>query len=203
MNRQVRPSSRRRSRNRLRICAWIETSSEATGSSQTSMSGCIASARAIATRWRWPPENWCGKRVATAGSRPTRASQSATIGRRACARVTRPCAIGPSRDGVADAHARVERGEGVLEHRLDARRGLAAGRAHRRARRAMRDLAAGRRQDAGEDAAERGFAAAGFADQAQRLAAARSSSETSVDGLHGAASRPAAPKRGGDAVAER
>jgi hypothetical protein len=49
--------------NRLMICAWIETSSEATGSSQTSTSGCIASARAIAMRWRWPPENWCGKRL--------------------------------------------------------------------------------------------------------------------------------------------
>ncbi len=42
------------------ICAWIETSSEATGSSQTSTSGRIASARAIAMRWRCPPENWCG-----------------------------------------------------------------------------------------------------------------------------------------------
>ncbi len=42
------------------ICAWIDTSSEATGSSQTRMSGCIASARAMAMRWRWPPENWCG-----------------------------------------------------------------------------------------------------------------------------------------------
>ena len=32
------------------ICAWIDTSSEATGSSQTSPSGHMASARAMATR---------------------------------------------------------------------------------------------------------------------------------------------------------
>src|SRR5215207_8001589 len=45
MNNMVRPSSRRSLRNRLMICAWIETSSEATGSSQTRTSGVMASAR--------------------------------------------------------------------------------------------------------------------------------------------------------------
>ena len=58
--------------NRLRICAWIETSSEATDSSQTRKRGCKASARAIEMRWRWPPENWCGKRWRRAGSSPAR-----------------------------------------------------------------------------------------------------------------------------------
>ena len=38
----------------------IETSSAETGSSQTISFGSTASARAIAMRWRWPPENSCG-----------------------------------------------------------------------------------------------------------------------------------------------
>ena len=42
------------------ICAWIETSSAETGSSQTMKSGLSASARAMPMRWRWPPENSCG-----------------------------------------------------------------------------------------------------------------------------------------------
>ena len=50
----------RSSMNRLRTCAWIETSSAATASSQTSNSGLTASARAMPMRARWPPENWCG-----------------------------------------------------------------------------------------------------------------------------------------------
>ena len=33
------------------------------GSSQTISDGFDASARAIATRWRWPPESWCGYRA--------------------------------------------------------------------------------------------------------------------------------------------
>jgi hypothetical protein len=40
---------------RLITCAWIETSSAETGSSQI-RSGVTASARAMPTRWRWPPE---------------------------------------------------------------------------------------------------------------------------------------------------
>ena len=40
--------------------AWIETSKAETASSQMITSGCSASARAIAMRCRWPPENWCG-----------------------------------------------------------------------------------------------------------------------------------------------
>ena len=42
------------------ICAWIETSSAETGSSQTTKSGFSAIARASPMRWRWPPENSCG-----------------------------------------------------------------------------------------------------------------------------------------------
>ena len=39
----------------LMTCAWIDTSSAETASSQTMNSGSKARARAIPTRWRWPP----------------------------------------------------------------------------------------------------------------------------------------------------
>ena len=45
---------------RFRICAWIETSSAETGSSQTMNFGRSAIARAMPMRWRWPPENSFG-----------------------------------------------------------------------------------------------------------------------------------------------
>ena len=44
----------------LSTCACTQTSSAEVGSSHTRNSGCVASARAIEMRWRWPPENWCG-----------------------------------------------------------------------------------------------------------------------------------------------
>ena len=43
-----------------RICAWIVTSSAVVGSSAISSFGWQASAIAIITRCRIPPENWCG-----------------------------------------------------------------------------------------------------------------------------------------------
>ena len=45
---------------RSRICAWIVTSSAVVGSSAMSSFGSQASAIAIMTRWRRPPESWCG-----------------------------------------------------------------------------------------------------------------------------------------------
>ena len=43
-----------------RIWPWIVTSSAVVGSSAMMRSGLLSSAMAIATRWRMPPENWCG-----------------------------------------------------------------------------------------------------------------------------------------------
>ena len=43
-----------------RICACTVTSSAVVGSSAISSSGSLASAMAIITRWRWPPDSWCG-----------------------------------------------------------------------------------------------------------------------------------------------
>ena len=40
-----------------RICACTVTSSAVVGSSAISRSGSLASAMAIITRWRWPPES--------------------------------------------------------------------------------------------------------------------------------------------------
>ena len=45
---------------RLRICAWIETSSAETGSSATISRGVVIERAAIPMRCRWPPENSCG-----------------------------------------------------------------------------------------------------------------------------------------------
>ena len=45
---------------RSRICACVVTSSAVVGSSAISSAGSLMSAIAIITRWRMPPENWCG-----------------------------------------------------------------------------------------------------------------------------------------------
>ena len=63
MKTYVSPNSCCRSLSRLRICACTDTSSAETGSSQTISFGLTASARATPIRWRWPPENSCGKRL--------------------------------------------------------------------------------------------------------------------------------------------
>ncbi len=76
-------------------------------------------------------------------------------------------------DDVGDAHARVERGVRVLEDHLHRQlRRLALGRFERRPiAAAIEDAALARRHDAGDDAAERRLAAAGFADETDDLAA--------------------------------
>ena len=60
MNSSDRPKSRCSSISRLMICAWIDTSSAETGSSQTISRGLRIIARATPMRWHWPPENSCG-----------------------------------------------------------------------------------------------------------------------------------------------
>ena len=54
------PCSRQSRFSSAMICAWIETSSAVVGSSATIRRGSAHSASAITTRWRMPPENWCG-----------------------------------------------------------------------------------------------------------------------------------------------
>src|SRR5262249_52440535 len=74
MKRYDTPSWACRSLSKFRICARIETSSADTGSSSTMTLGASDSARAIAMRWRWPPENSCGKRSTARSGSPTRSS---------------------------------------------------------------------------------------------------------------------------------
>ena len=60
MNRYVRPNCSLSSSSRFSTCAWIDTSKAETGSSHTMSFGFTARARAMPTRWRWPPENSWG-----------------------------------------------------------------------------------------------------------------------------------------------
>ena len=75
------------SRRSFRICAWMVTSSAVVGSSAIRRSGSLASAIAIITRWRWPPESWWGyaSRRRSASGSPTRC-RSSTVRVRAARR---------------------------------------------------------------------------------------------------------------------
>ena len=57
MNSMLMPSRVCISFSSLRICACTVTSSAVVGSSAIRRSGSLASAMAIMTRWRWPPES--------------------------------------------------------------------------------------------------------------------------------------------------
>ena len=54
------PNSRLSRAMTSRICAWMVTSSAVVGSSASRILGLQLMAMAIMTRWRMPPENWCG-----------------------------------------------------------------------------------------------------------------------------------------------
>jgi len=73
------------SASRFSTCAWIDTSSAATDSSRISNFGSAASARAIATRCRCPPDSDLGAAVRCRPSRPTSPASSATRSLRRCA----------------------------------------------------------------------------------------------------------------------
>ena len=68
---------------RSRMPDCVVTSSAVVGSSAISSAGCSAMACAIITRWRWPPDNSCGKRSSPyrAAGIPTRSSLAAAISR--------------------------------------------------------------------------------------------------------------------------
>ena len=165
------PSSSCRSCSRLTTCAWIETSSADTGSSQT-----------ISLRLERQRARDADALALAAGElvrivriwsarKPTRSNSS----RRASAPAgCEPVDVERLADDVASRHARVERGERVLEHDLHLR-----GAAARSALDEMRDVLRRRtgsargRLDQTQHAARDGrLAAAGLADQAERLARA-------------------------------
>ncbi len=132
-----------------------------------------ASARAIAMRWRWPPENSMRIFQAVIGMQADQAQQFAD------ARLDVALALdqveGADRfgdDGV-DPEARIEARIGVLEDHLDAAAKLPA--RLRLLRIAHRDavddhFARSRRQQPDHHARHGGFARAGFADQREGLA---------------------------------
>ena len=87
------PISFCRSLSSCRICAWTVTSSAVVGSSAIRTSGLSASAMAIITRWRMPPESSCGywvRRRSASGMRT--ASSASTARRRPSSRPTGSCA---------------------------------------------------------------------------------------------------------------
>ena len=105
---------------RLRTCAWMETSSAETGSSATTSRGRVISARAMAMRWRWPPENSCGYLRPSSALQAHRLQRLGDARRRLAAR--NPIEAGERlADDARDRLARIERAIGVLEDHLHMR----------------------------------------------------------------------------------
>ena len=112
------PRSRLMAASNSRICAWMETSSELTASSHTSSLGSSTMARAMATRWHWPPDNSRLRRCGELRAEPDTVEHGAHA-RRALGR-RRARAQGAQRLGhdVGDALQRIEAGHRILEHHL-------------------------------------------------------------------------------------
>ena len=102
------PVRRWRSRNSARICACTVTSSAVVGSSAIRSLGRPASAIAIITRWRCPPESSCGycrSRRAGSGIRTSASSSSARAPGSAsgsCARIASPSCVPIRITGFSD-----------------------------------------------------------------------------------------------------
>ena len=133
-------------------------------------------------RWRWPPENSCGKRRACSGARPTRSSSSSTLPSAS----SRAHAVQAQRRRHQLAHrlARVQRRERVLEDHLH----VAAQRLERLAARGgdvlavEADLAGAGLEQPHQRPRQRGLAAARLPHQPHRLALVEGEADV-VDGL--------------------
>ena len=132
-----------------------------------------ASARAIAMRCRWPPENSCGYFQPSSACRPTRLRSSPTRGLDVALALDQVEGADRLGDDGVDPKPRVEARIGVLEDHLDAaaqqpaRLHLFDG-AHRDA--VDDDFAGGRRQQPDHHAGHRGLARTGFADEGEGFA---------------------------------
>ena len=175
------------SRSTSRIPAWTVTSSAVVGSSAISTFGSQASAIAIITRWRMPPESWCGyssqPRARAPGCRPARAARSRARPRRAPRRPWWRRSTSPIwRPTVKH---RVERRHRLLEHVRDLAAADAAQLATRTApsrstaRRSATEPVTLRVARQQPDQRHRGhaLAAAGLADEAEHLALGRASND--------------------------
>ena len=60
------------------VCSRSFLSSAPSGSSSSSSFGRLTSERASATRWRWPPDSWCGLRLRELRAASPASSMSAT-----------------------------------------------------------------------------------------------------------------------------
>ena len=180
----VRSRSRRRSRKRLSTCAWIDTSSEATGSSQNQEVRLHGERPRDRDALSLAARELVREAAAIAGIEADTGEPSRHIAVRV-ARLDDPVRDRTFGHRVADAHARVEARERILMHHLDAGRELldAPAEIPRDGRVVEQHRAGARRMDAGDDAPEGGLAAAGFADEAQHLAAADVEADV-VDGAH-------------------
>ncbi len=139
------------------------------------------------TRCFWPPDSWRGMRSANARGSLTRSSSSSMRARRVGLAAADAELLQRADDLAADRMRRVERVERVLEHHLDRRRrswcracwiGVLA-----IAWLSSVDVAGGRGLQAHQDLGQGRLAAAGFADDGQRLALARLEADRLV-GLH-------------------
>ena len=115
MNSMAMPRSAFRRCRSARMLACTETSSADRISSQSSSDGSATRPRAMATRWRSPPDSSSGKRAAYLPSSLTSARAASTLSGVGSAEeeLERP------RQRLGDAGARIERGVGVLEDELD------------------------------------------------------------------------------------
>ena len=78
MNRYESASSERSRASRFTMPARTDTSRADVGSSRMRICGSAASARAIATRWAWPPDISCGSRSVNREPSDTMSSSSVT-----------------------------------------------------------------------------------------------------------------------------
>ena len=140
---------------------WRVISSRApNGSSSNSTSGSVTSERAIAARWRIPPDS-CAGRARSNPARPTRSISAATLVPR--------CPL--AGDLQRQSHVALDGAPGQQGWILEGDAQPAGAAQHRRCRAVDGDLAARRLLEVGEDAQHGRLAAARRAEQGDELAA--------------------------------
>ncbi len=114
----VSPNSSLSSLSRLRICAWIDTSSAETGSSQTISLGSVISARAMPMRCALPAREFVRIAVDHFGQQAHRFHHLEHARLPLVLVQLRPQRAQRLGDDLAHRHARIERGQRVLEDDL-------------------------------------------------------------------------------------
>ncbi len=104
-----------------RISYWTVTSSAVVGSSRTSSGGLRASAAAIITRWRMPPDSWCDRSLQDGvGARdPDHVEQPARLGARVALRQLAAAEVERLEELGLDGQDRVEPGQRALRDVAD------------------------------------------------------------------------------------